>query len=776
MEVQLQILDPLVTIPHNARHRLAIIEAVKTHARKAVSARLTEQKERTTDPALPKMKKQLSRGAKGASPGTKASPKNKQPLSRSVSSSSSDTEASTPRKRQLSRGDTDPTPYTEASPARRRQPSRSSSGSNLGENAGRSYIETNLDQGCLKVTSPEWVGQEETFCEAVRVAFGKSVEVKVANNATVTVHFKKHKIGGKMKGATINYYPTSGCFTLTGPKLLRDGDVYNFFHNTIEGGPNLQSDEEDTDTHTPSQMSDIDDDLEDVPVKDKVQTQESVADEAPEQGLHLDIEEGELDAPPEEDPLATNMAETLEQQLRGAHALPNYLAQKLVGDEIKKIKGEGPEADYKRTHARTLIPLLVMEQYISDNSMPPDPETTIAKKYMGDAKTVSSTKLYKWLDQSMKKWVVSAAKITNFELTSDFAEAGDMMMMHMRSTITTSMQRIAGLAKQVAALSKELHDKSQQRNIIPKIKDRPVLQGTLDLELKRMKQSFASAGGIEYSSIQTDLTKNTNALENIQARLDNEAERRVEAGHALIKTRERLRKLETAKPSDTVVREVAARVLPELQLILDQALDKHLEAVSSAKRTSDKPETLSLEFKPSPNKRAKTEPDRRQRGNGAGGSSGGQTSSRGSKAAQRSKGRQAGRDQRRSRSRSREPPPRATSLLLDDDSDHDQPEVNPPAYQAMPKPRWKSVQMQLGNVAKALEFAGMTKGSVLDSCAEFTYGTIRSGAFSASALLRMLKREVPERDHQPQRMNEAVSKMVGYFQSLESKYNMPSRS
>jgi hypothetical protein len=65
-------------------------------------------------------------------------------------------------------------------------------------------------------------------------AFG--VTPIVTNLQTHSVQLTKGKVAGKMKTVTLNYYPTSGKFTLTGPVCLRS-EYHEFFHDMVNRGP-----------------------------------------------------------------------------------------------------------------------------------------------------------------------------------------------------------------------------------------------------------------------------------------------------------------------------------------------------------------------------------------------------------------------------------------------------------------------------------------------------------------------------------------------------------
>ena len=72
------------------------------------------------------------------------------------------------------------------------------------------------------------------FKNAIAQAFG--LETRVSNMKSVAVTLLKKNVGRYVKPVTLNYYPSSGVFMLTGNSHLRE-QFENYYHELVENGP-----------------------------------------------------------------------------------------------------------------------------------------------------------------------------------------------------------------------------------------------------------------------------------------------------------------------------------------------------------------------------------------------------------------------------------------------------------------------------------------------------------------------------------------------------------
>ena len=159
------------------------------------------------------------------------------------------------------------------------QPSRPEGGGrNLGptrpsgENQGGDGLVNSLQgpsDGTLKGKNIDWVYQADGFAREIMAEFG--LTVRLANDQTWSVTLIVAKIGNKKRACTINYYPPSGTFTLTGHSTLRD-KYHPFFNRLVANPPQPTNWDDMTEDKIPAtnqyhnhspQMSEVEEDNED---------------------------------------------------------------------------------------------------------------------------------------------------------------------------------------------------------------------------------------------------------------------------------------------------------------------------------------------------------------------------------------------------------------------------------------------------------------------------------------------------------------------------------
>ena len=782
-KVQMRITGSIITVIMTGRHAGAIIEAVKRHANKVT----------------PKKQKKA---------------KSKNVLSQGSSSPSSDAAAGTQR---LSR-------------SRSRQNLDSAEASN--DNFMR-----NLDQGTLTVRDERWIFKAQHFVTAVHRKYGSDVKLTIANGGQCMAVLAEKRIRGEEKRATMNFWPSSGSFTLTGIKRMRDGAPYDFFHTTIKDGPDIFDDQL-IDPNTQMGLGETND-SDDPELKLKETPGGSDAENEQEEGqLHFDedpplgktggvnviAEDIDVEDPP--DGGATKVLTDVE----GPRAqFVHYLTRQLFAKVVKGFRGtEGAELKFKKLHAKQFIRKIMLEQYISHTSQPPTPEMSVTHGYLIDIKRVASQKIHKWFVGQVPKWVEQAVEMTK-DIGPEESIFGTSvhMMTHMRKIIADSTQTIAGLKKMVDAQAKQIAQlQKATANTCPKLDrtaplDKPATKGELEAVERKMRGMLHGQNKGDTEAIKTWMLKEvkfavgpldsmSRKIKMTQDVLDSEKDKRIEAQRILLLTRERVRKLEAAveaaggggqeavlrhmreqirvledaqggnqEITDDSLRTILMKLSPEIEVMIAQAVDKIMDErpreQTSAQRRLDFQEegtALQLGYKPpqsSPQpspKRVKTEDgrpggrsrsgpnsDRSSRGGGAHGSSTNVASRAGA-----SKGGSA-------------------SLQLVEEPE----EKLQFTQEVKPNPitRWGHIRQEYENVETALKWAGLVSGPGLNNDAGFTYDTIRTGAFSASALERMIiKRIGNQKNGAPlnhTKMNEAVTKLVGYLEALEKKHNRQSR-
>ena len=406
----------------------------------------------------------------------------------------------------------------------------------------------------------------------------------------------------------------------------------------------------------------------------------------------------------------------------------------------------------------------------------------------------------------------------------------------MRTIIANSSQTIAGLSKQVASLSKQIIQLQRAtKNTIPKIdstapKDKPATKGELEAMERKLRallhgqntgdtEDFKEWTRKEIQYAQAPVDNLARKLKITNDLIDSEKDKRIEAQRIQLQAKDRIRVLEGKMPvgegqeiaqlhikerlralegaqsdgpeiTDDTIRSIMMKLSPEIDVMIAQAVDKIMDARPRAPAAAQRglnfqgEETqLQLGYQPtaSPqhNKRVKTEDGRQggrtrngtsaDRGSRSGGGPG-NSSSTGSRAGTGKGGSSKG----GSRSLNTQ---QSTSLQLLDEEEEKLFMQEP---KPMPVQRWPHVQVQYKNVEHALKWAGLVESQGLTSDAEFTYSTIRSGAFSASSLERMIHKRIRSQEGgmpvNHTKVNEAVTKLAKYLELLEKRNHCPTRN
>ena len=788
LQVQMRITGPLIVIIMNAKRAEVITEAVKCHA-------------------------------------TKQSPKKGKKLSQGSSSSCSDAEASD------------------------------------------NYIDTMLDQGTLKVIDSRWSFKAQQFCDIVHKKYGPSHPINITGGGQCSVILRSTMTRSGEKRAMMNYWPSSALFTLTGNKTLRDGDPYTFFHKMIKDGPdgiNDDDDDDDLQMEAKAQTSDPEEptlkleDEEEGEVGQAQEDEDSIDLDGQDNGevIAVNVDVDDAEAVNEEGDAAI-----LELDIQGTHSqFVSYLARQLIESVVNSIKGvNSAETTFKKTHARTLIPLIVLEQYISRTSQSPCPETSIVTGYLKDVKQISASRMVKWLEKAAVTWVTKAEKImAGIESTDNLRSEGEIMMSHMRTIISTSSQTIAGLNKRVGEQQKALDGFKQTLAQLQKASanrlgkkgdamDKPATKTEL-IAAERKLKTFVTAQTVDIGrAITTKLEKEFNTsintldkklaitnsrLTHANEQADAERAKRMEGQQDTLAAKERIRGLEAKhdgglEMTDEIARRFMLWATPEIKILIAQSVDRFLDG----KHVTPQPESapaMQIEYhgmdQGSP-KRPRTDEGRgKAKGKGRGGARGGKggnhtsssnphgnscsssnsngagsssgssssgssstyssynspgTSSRSSGTGERYGNGKGGKGKGGNRSN-----PQHELTLFDDDVGGFSLNLLDPATQEtkpVPQPRWEFRKLQSDNVRKALIFAGIKESQDrarhLDNNTNYTYNTIRTGAFSATALERMIYRVIREQRGEiiESKINTAVGQLVAYLETLERRNNCPPR-
>jgi hypothetical protein len=128
-------------------------------------------------------------------------------------------------------------------PARRTTPGRSQGEGDAERDLA--FVESEVHHGILTVQNHNWRHNVKIFTDIMENMYG--VTPVVTNNFTHSAMLARGTVRGKPRQVTLNYYPTSGKFTLTGPSHLQT-PFYDFFHKMVKDGPEHQ--------HTHPQMDD----------------------------------------------------------------------------------------------------------------------------------------------------------------------------------------------------------------------------------------------------------------------------------------------------------------------------------------------------------------------------------------------------------------------------------------------------------------------------------------------------------------------------------------
>ena len=514
-------------------------------------------------------------------------------------------------------------------------------------------------------------------------------------------------------------------------------------------------------------------------------------------------------------------------EIGGPHAhFVRYLSKQLIEEVVKTIRGDAKIVEFKKIHAQSCIRKIMLEQYISRTTMAPCPATSIVTSFLREMKLVSAPKIFKWLETSAKKWEAKAKTMTE-SIDPDESIFGDScsMMIHMRTIIATSTQTIAGLSSRVEALASQVAGQQKAikqlqtatANRVPKgattpQKDKAATKKELVDAVRDLKGLFSTrkAGNeeelknevmaeVRYGTNQINALKKT--IQGTQEYADAEHLKRIELQRVQLKGNERIRALEALQEtgpeiSDELIRAIRLKMAPEISIMIAEAVDKIMEAkpkgTPGAQRsiTFQNETPLALGFEPSP-KRAKV--DDRQAGRarsshtgdrghrGGGGVNSSNSSNSGPTSSSNSTSNRAGngkgsKGKGGNRSNSQHEP--TLQLVEPEATTYD---FNLQAPKPMPSPRWTYVAKQYEAVERALVFAGLTegRGGNLDNDTAHTYLSIRTGAFSAQALQRMIIKSITAQEGPGPnngRVDHAVTELVKYLELLEKQNGCPART
>lgn len=276
--------------------------------------------------------------------------------------------------------------------------SRSKQNLNGDEDINDNFVR-NLDQATLTVNDERWIFKAQHFVTAVHDMYGSEVEITIANEGQCMAVLVEKRLKGVNRRVTMNFWPVSGCFTLTGVKELRNGNPYQFFHKTIHNGPDIYDDHLINPNTQMNQNEDNNDEGKELVMKmtpggsdPDTEQEEGELHIKEEKEVQVDAVEQDVD---DEEPSGDGGASEMLTDVEGSRAqFVHYLTRQLYEKVVKGIRGgEGVELKFKKMHALKIIQNIMLEQYISHTSQPPNPEMSINHDYLLDMKKVASSGL-----------------------------------------------------------------------------------------------------------------------------------------------------------------------------------------------------------------------------------------------------------------------------------------------------------------------------------------------------------------------------------------------
>ena len=346
--------------------------------------------------------------------------------------------------------------------ARRTTPDKSQQGG--GEEQDRHYRENQIDYGVLKGQNEGWRFQAKAFIHLIDSSFG--IQAVVTNMATVSATLWEGRMAGKKRKVTINYYLSSGIFTLTGPKTKRD-PFHNFFHQTVNDGPpqhntqqmEVQEETMETGQETPSEQTLIEEDpyeKENIVGMAESDTETMGGQELEEtDNTQEDLQEPELDLEGTPPP---PLAHDLEIECARLPSIAAYMASQQADTIEKKMgKGDKDELAFKKKHMRCIVRLIMQEMIISGGEIPQSRIPPSIQKYGDNLAKTAATKLVKWLLTSSEKWTVQASlAIQNLGKIHRADTEEEIIISALHTKNENQTNQIAGLNAQMRDLQQQV--------------------------------------------------------------------------------------------------------------------------------------------------------------------------------------------------------------------------------------------------------------------------------------------------------------------------------
>ena len=362
----------------------------------------------------------------------------------------------------------------------------------------------------LVLENEEWAFKASHFKRIVKEAFG--METRISNAQSHAVLIWKKGSGRNMEKVTINYYPTSGKFMLTGTTKNR-APFETFFKNLVEKGPVYENDEPPP-KFQPTQMppkklelkdeeeEEGDEDDDDITVVETVASKKKAAMKkaamikkeegvvAAQQALEASAEEP-VTPPPQSEVkseergltvIADHVEDTKKQnkRLQGTHAITitDHLARTLADGIANKMQGDADTKDMRQKHMRALVHMMMEYAMSSETQIPPNHTPPIAQEYMKNlAKTASAT-IITYLKKGVKKWAKVSCDLANALPESERRSEGkNGLFTFYKNTITNQHQTISGLEAQLVAISARVQAIEQgKKDAAPTIPKGPIYQ------------------------------------------------------------------------------------------------------------------------------------------------------------------------------------------------------------------------------------------------------------------------------------------------------------
>ena len=342
------------------------------------------------------------------------------------------------------------------------------------------------DASGLVLDNEEWAFKSSHFKRAIKEAFG--IDTRVAGAEAHAVTIWKKGTGRKMKKVTLNYYPTTGRFMLTGTTENR-ARFENFFQNLVEKGPvygnehhspkpqstqmppkKLKLDAEEGEEEEVSEAEDADT----LAAKKKAATikkEGEAAGQHPGQALEANKEEEASALTRIQSNNNDRALELIEDHVQdkkkekarvdGTHVhtitITDHLARTLADGIANKMLGDADTKDMRKKHMRALVHMVMEDAMGSDSENPPNYTPPIAQEYLQNlAKTTSST-IITYLKKGVKKWAKVSSELANALPENERRSEGkNGLLTFYKKTITNQHQTISGLETQLEALSARL--------------------------------------------------------------------------------------------------------------------------------------------------------------------------------------------------------------------------------------------------------------------------------------------------------------------------------